>query len=224
MGTFSSDVGNWLKITIMESKIMRASELIMYVGKKLIKDFNLDDEQRKAIYEQVFYIISGNDKMAEFGHKKGKGVLLIGDIGVGKTIMMRLMQVVFKDSARKFRWVNCMDFRDMLEEGMKPSDIKVMYGKDLKCDLYIDDLGLGQVEHNKYGNVFNIVAEILFERDELFVNDGFLTHLSSNVPTSVNKEQPTTVRSLERLYGDRVLDRIVQLTNLIIWPGKSLRG
>lgn len=138
--------------------------------------------------------------------------------------MMRTFQVLFRETARRFRWVNCLDFKDMLEDDLKPSEIKFMYGKAFKCDLYIDDLGLGQTDFRKYGNVTNIIAEILFERDELFVAEGWRTHLSSNIPTTVHPSLPPEVKSLERLYGDRVLDRIKQLDNLIQWTGKSLRG
>lgn len=208
----------------MEAEKITGSEIIMQIGKKIYPGFNLDDPYRRSIYEQMFYILSGNDKVQSFGHKKDRGALLLGDIGVGKTIMMKTMQTAFKDTPRRFMWVNCLAFKDMLDEGMKPVEIKFLYGKSLKCDLYIDDLGLGQVEYRDYGNVTNVVGEILFERDELFISDGYLTHMSSNIPTTVPAESGPAKKSLERLYGDRVLDRMKQMNNLIVWKGKSLRG
>ncbi len=208
----------------MEQKRILGSQAILEVGKKLYPNrFNLDDPERRRIYEQVFYLFTDSDRVSQFGIKKGKGILLIGDIGVGKTAMMKTMQVLFRETDRRFRWVNCMDFKDMLEDGMTSTEIKNMYGKNFKCDLYIDDLGLGRADFNKYGNVTNIIAEILFERDQLYVEEGYLTHLSSNIPTTVKPEAPVTDKSIERMYGDRVLDRIKQMCNLIIWTGKSLR-
>lgn len=208
---------------MVEHKIIRGSEAIIDVGRKIFPGFNLDEDERRRHYQEMFYLLTGNDQVEQFGLKKGKGALLLGSLGVGKTIMMRVMQVIFKDSERKFKWVNCLSFKDMLEEGMTTVDIKNLYGKNLKQDLYIDDLGLGQVDYKSYGNVTNIIAEILFERDELFVMENFLTHLSSNVPTTVPADA-LDKKSIEKMYGDRILDRIKQMCNLIEWKGKSLRG
>lgn len=209
---------------MVEQKIIRGSDAVIDIGRKIFPGFNLDDLERKRHYQELFYLLTGNDQVLNLGLKKGKSVLLLGDIGVGKTIMMKVMQILFKDSDRKFKWVNCLDFKDMLEDGLKPSEIKMMYGKNLKQDLYIDDLGLGQADHRSYGNVTNIIAEIIFERDELYVMENFLTHFSSNVPTTVPADQPGDKKSIERLYGDRALDRIKQMANVIVWQGKSLRG
>lgn len=207
----------------MVAKFLTGSEIIQAVGKSLYPDFDLSEPERRKIYEQVFYLFTDNRKMVDFGLVPGKGLLLIGNIGVGKTMMMKTMQVVLRESPRRFRWVNCLEFKDMLEDQMKPSEIKEMYGRGLKCDLYIDDLGLGRSDFNRFGNVTNIISEILFERDELFVSDGYRTHLSSNVPTTVKSDAPPEVKSLERMYGDRILDRMKQMCNQIIWTGKSLR-
>lgn len=207
----------------MTGQIQTGSQAILEVGGKLFPGFNLDDPERRRMYERVFYLFTDNDKLADFGMKKGKSLLMLGDIGVGKTVLMKTMQVLFRDTTRKFRWVNCLEFKDMLEQGMTSAEIKSMYGKAFKCDLYIDDLGLGRADFNKYGNVTNIISEVLFERDELFVSEGWRTHLSSNVPTTVPKDSPGDVKSIERMYGDRVLDRIKQMCNLIQWTGKSLR-
>lgn len=208
---------------MVEQKIIRGSDAIIDVGLKLFKGFNLDDPDRRRHYQEMFYLLTGNDQVKEFGLKKDKGALLLGHLGVGKTMMMRVMQILFKDTPRRFKWVSCLTFKDLLEEGMSAVEIKSLYGKGLKQDLYIDDLGLGQVDYKSFGNVTNIIAEILFERDELFVLENILTHLSSNIPTTVPLEQHDK-KSLEKLYGDRILDRIKQMCNLIEWKGKSLRG
>jgi DNA replication protein DnaC len=207
----------------MDAKITTGSQGITEIGRKLFPGFNLEDPARKSMYEGIFYSLTDNAKMSGFGLVKGKGILLVGNIGVGKSVMMRTMQVAFKDTPRRFRWINCLQFKDMLEQGMTGAEIKGQYGKALKCDLYIDDLGLGQADYRAFGNVTNIIAEILFERDELFVAEGFRTHLSSNMPTTVPKETPADKKSIERMYGDRILDRIIQMCNLITWAGKSLR-
>lgn len=207
----------------MQGQIQTGSDAIMQVGEKLFPGFSIADEDRRRIYEKIFYLFADSDKVAGFGLRKEKGIFLVGDIGVGKTVLMKTMQVLFRETERKFRWVNCLAFKDMLEEGMTAAEIKTMYGRSFKCDLYIDDLGLGKSDYNKYGNVTNIISEIIFERDELYVSENFRTHLSSNIPTTVSSSVLPEVKSIERMYGDRILDRIKQMCNLIQWTGKSLR-
>jgi DNA replication protein DnaC len=212
----------------MEQTVKSGAAAIMHLGRLLHEDFNLDDKLRREIYEQAYYIFSGNPLAeSKFDQKTHKGLLLIGDIGVGKTTLMRILQKLFKDTERKFRWVTAMDIKNMLEEGLKPAEILEMYGKTFHQDLYVDDIGLGQATFKQWGNVSNIISELIFERDELFVTSKwrYRTHFSSNIKTTINDEEKKNGKtSIELLYGDRALDRLIQMTNLIIWPGKSLRG
>jgi DNA replication protein DnaC len=208
---------------VMDQPVIRSGrDAIMYIGRQICPQFNLNDERRREMYQAVYYLLVGSDLLvSRFGMQKNKGVLMVGDIGVGKSLLMEVMHRLFKDTERRFKYVNCLQIKDMLEEGASPTEIKSWYGKDLKCDLYIDDLGIGQTVHKKFGNVTNIVAEIIFERDHLFVHENFLTHFSSNLPTSSDDK---TVATIEMMYGDRCLDRLIQMTNLFEWTGKSLRG
>lgn len=210
----------------METTFKTIREAIFYTGRKFKYDFNLDDPERLLNYRKVFHCLTGSDQCAELGIKPDKGILQIGHKGVGKTMMMRIMQVIFKNTERRFKWVKVTDIADLLKsKAMTEMDVKEMYGRGLKCDLYIDDLGFGNADVKIWSNEINIIAEILFERDELFVLEGYRTHLSSNIPTTVPADEAPNVRSLERLYGDRILDRIKQMTNLIVWQSKtSLRG
>lgn len=211
----------------MNTHVMSGSEMILQVGRKLYPHmgFNLDTPETRQMYEKMFYILTENhDKLSLHNLKPRKGILLQGNIGVGKSIMMRVMQTLFRDSPRAFKWINCIEFNDMLQGGVDPSEIKERYGRKLMHDLYIDDLGMGGGDMKRFGNVTNIVAEILFERDELLLSHGILTHCSSNTPKIVPADSPPELKSLERMYGDRILDRMKQMMNNIIWTGKSLRG
>ena len=80
-------------------------------------------------------------------------------------------------------------------------------------DLYIDDIGVA-VDVKRYGNTVNIITEILMERYNLFINSGFKTHLSSNLLTSVLNESNSV--TLKSVYGARILDRIIEMTSVVI--------
>lgn len=188
---------------------MRVSEIITTLGKDFNKNFSIEKEPLFSKYKEVYSILS----------KGEKGVLLVGSIGSGKSMMMRVMQRLFKDTENRFRWINSSDLKDLIEE-VGVSKIKEMYGKGLKMDLYIDEIG-SSLSSKHYGNSINIISEIIYERNDLYVMSGIKTHFSSNIsPTSNNKSMET----LSSIYGERCYDRMVEMCELISWKSKSLRN
>jgi DNA replication protein DnaC len=199
-----------------EKTVKKGSEAINIIGVELYgKKFSIADkvtyENYKSCYESF---------VKSLFEQTDKGVLVVGGIGAGKTAMMRIMQRLFKDTERKFLWINAYDLKDMAEV-YTTSEIKMSYGSDLKCDLYIDDIGFS-MDVKRYGNTVNIITEILMERYELFVSSGFRTHLSSNIPTFI-KNNTEKIPTLENVYGERVLDRIKEMCDLITFKGESKR-
>lgn len=198
---------------------MTGSEAITQVGLALYGEgFNVEEEPRRSIYRQVYEkflrgLHSPNDE---------KGVLLIGNIGVGKSALMRVFQRLFINSPRQFRRISAPELVRMLDE-YSSGELLDRYGKTLLCDLYIDDIGLENSEFKRYGNGTNIVAEIIFERHELFVTSGYKTHFSTNIPLTVNRDKFPNLNTLTDLYGNRLTDRLTEMTETIIWKGNSLR-
>lgn len=197
---------------------MTGSEAIKILGNKLYTGFDIDSEPQNSIYKKTYEnFISGLNE-----ENSGKGILLIGQIGVGKTAMMKIMQKLFKESARCFKWLTCNDLIEMMEH-YTVSEIKSYYGKDLKMDLYIDDVGMGNATYSKFGNTTNIISEILLERYDLFVKEKFKTHISSNRPTALDKTKYPDIITLEDMFGQRVVDRLREMCEVIVWKGESLR-
>lgn len=206
----------------METTFKSIKEAVFYTGRKFHRDFSLEDPERNLMYRKAFHCLSGSELCKELGVNPDKGLLQIGAKGTGKTVMMRVMQVLFKNTERRFKWVDVFTISDLLKSKvMDEVEIKERFGRGLKCDLYIDDIGFGNPNLKIYTNEVNILAEILYERDELFVLEGFRTHMSSNIPTTTKDAND---KSLESLFGDRILDRMGQMTNLLVWQQKdSLR-
>lgn len=194
------------------------SEAINIIGKKLVEDFSIDKEPHYSVYKQVYEnLIRSLDNTT-----RHKGVIIIGSIGVGKTMLMKVIQKLFKETERRFVWVNGYEFKDLLDDDYTVPEIKQMYGKSLRSDLYIDDVGMNGADYKKFGNSVNIISDILIERYELFLSEGFRTHLSSNLPTYL-KDNPANLPTLEKIYGARVFDRIKEMCDLITIQGNSLR-
>jgi DNA replication protein DnaC len=197
---------------------MRGSEAIRLIGEELYPGFSIDEEPRRSIYQRVY------EKVLRSLHQdsREKGLLLIGGVGVGKSLLMRVFQRLLLNTPRRFRRVTAPDLVRMLDD-TSAMDLLERYGRTLLCDLYIDDIGLENSDFKRYGNGTNIVAEIVFDRYELFLTHGYKTHFTSNIPLTVDKEKYPGLATLTDLYGVRFADRLTEMTETIIWKGNSLR-
>lgn len=197
--------------------MVTGSQAVKFIGNSLYKDFDIDSEPTysmyKKVYEQLLRGISDN---------KAKGLLLIGHKGVGKTALMRIMQKLFMESPAKFKKVNASELKLMIEE-YPATEIMSMYGKACTTDLYIDDLSSLTGTSQRYGNYINIISEIIYERNELFINEGIRTHLSSNMSTKLDKTIFPDSVTLSDVYGERIVDRLKEMCDIHIWTGESLR-
>jgi len=202
---------------MVEEKIkLTGADKIKIIGNELYgESFSIDNKQTYEIYKKVYERL-----MIGLKRKKSKSVFITGSIGIGKTAMMKVIQRLFKDTQRRFKWVSGYELKD-LSETLTIMEIKSLYGAGLKCDLYIDDIGFS-IDVKRYGNTVNIISEIIMDRYELFISSGFKTHISSNITASI-KNNEKNIPTIERLYGARVLDRIKEMCDLIIWDGESLR-
>lgn len=199
----------------MENTNKSISEAIMIIGTKLYGEtFSLENEIVKDAYKKVYNILK-KDKT-----KRNKGICIIGEIGAGKTAMMKVYQRLLKDTPMRFKLVNGYDLRD-LSELYTTEQIKDSYGGGYFGDLYIDDIGFASGV-KRYGNDVNLIRDILIERYDLFISSGFRTHVSSNLVVALKndiKEVPT----LQKLYGERVIDRLKEMCELITFKGESQR-
>ncbi len=139
------------------------------------------------------------DEVAEWlSDNKGRGLLLYGNVGQGKTVLSRLaIPAIFLKSARKV--VNVYNI-DEMNAGIE--EIKT------KRIISLDDIGTETIV-NDFGNKRNAFAEIMDNAEKT----GQLVIISTNL----GKDQ------LIEKYGDRVFDRILATTKRVVFRGESLR-
>jgi hypothetical protein len=194
---------------------MTGKEAIVCVGKIIEPDFSIDSEELENAYKAVY----GAFVQGVYEGARSKGVMLIGAVGCGKTVCSKIMHRLFRDSNSRFLYKRGAEINDLIET-MPLAEIKQIFGVGLKCDLYIDDFGVNDADGKKYGNTISVMGELIFDRYELFVNEGYRTHISTNLlPESINPEY----RTIRKVFGDRVYDRISQMTTPIVFTNKSLR-
>ncbi len=203
-------------------EIKTGREGILYYGKELYGDkFNLNIPQDQEVYKLVYYNFLGGETATRIGADPSKGIFLSGRTGVGKSALFRIFQKMFLGTKRQFRKVTSKQLMDdAMDRQIGEQWVHEFYGKLMLDDLYIDDVGVGQADMNKYGNWMNVIADLIHERYELWVNHGIRTHISTNLPTTASPGIP----SFENNFGERALDRMVEMTKFIDWKGESKRG
>ncbi|KKK83059.1 hypothetical protein LCGC14_2797200, partial [marine sediment metagenome] len=156
----------------------------------------VDDENKEAI-NQLFYFLNNS---VLFKGDPIKGVLMIGAIGGGKTVLMESFIDIFNEVSGKI--VTLINSKDLV-------DIQKRYGFDYlnRRPLFIDDIGKEQTIINTYGTVSKPMEDLINDR----YKSAGLTFGTSNLKL---EDMP---------YNKHTIDRMKQMFNVIILPGKTRR-
>ena len=190
---------------------------IRYAESK-VPNFTVDATNQPVLEAVLAYFVRDDLWCQKLELNPQKGLLLLGPVGCGKTTTLQLF------APERFRLVATRDIaRKYLSEGLSALEAygaksyhskHLGYGPVLQYDQPItycfDDLGVEQ-NAKLYGNDCNVMAEILLDRYEQFVQRGMVTHLTTNL----------NAQEIERLYGDRVRSRLREMFNLICFPPEA---
>lgn len=179
------------------------------------------DKAREELYYTLWLYFKQSKDFEKGDRKLYKGIMLRGAIGCGKTMAMRAFQHLGGVSSFKIIATTHI-VRDLHKDGMgvidkygresfRPGDIGEL--KRVPVDLCLDDLGLEDTNSKIYGNSANVIADILTDRYEAFIEHGMLTHATTNL----------NAESLQTIYGARVRNRLKEMVNIINVEGQSLR-
>lgn len=179
------------------------------------------DQYSEPNFSLLCMYFSGSEKMLEAGYSLNKGLCLMGGVGVGKTTLMRMfvsnqVQSFLIRSSRELA-------NDFAKHGY--AEIEKYYGT-LTCENFFfdpynfnghkelgicfDDLGSENTTKN-YGNETSVVSEIILSRyDKLNMNRN-MTHITTNLLPD----------EIEKKYGTRVMDRIKEMFNCVVYPGNT---
>lgn len=129
---------------------------------------------------------------------QGRGLLMIGKCGLGKTIIGKyILPYLIRDSCKKV--VNVFSAQEL---NNKPDEILNYH------IVYIDDIGTENVS-NIYGNKRIPFMELCDAAEQ----KGKLLICSTNL----------TIAELKEKYGERTVDRLRAITKVVSFKGKSLR-
>jgi DNA replication protein DnaC len=197
----------------MHTHTVKGSIAVEYYGKKLVgEDFSLNEPAIREMYQNLFFYFSGS---AQTTLDRRKSIMLIGNLGVGKSILMRVMNLIFTS----FKYVHAKRGIERMFKEFGEVEVQKNFGYDFKGDLLIDDVGTEGAELFLYKNKINLVGQLLLERYDLWLETTYQgkeikTHITTNLSTD----------TLGDLYGERNYDRFKEMFNVVVWTGASFRG
>ncbi len=203
-------------------KIWSAKELLDYCRGFYFKRFNkmFDvDENNAALIKQLSLYFSGDKEFEKGNYSLSKGIMIMGNVGTGKTEIMKYFQ---KNKKCCFSVVSVIDVAD--EFSYYKDEIDDVYSTPIKKPLHdpdvffqpeigycFDDLGTEEVKNN-YGNKKNVMADVLMAiyNKKTFSKFHITTNLSS-------KEE------IEAKYGTKINSRLGEMFNVFVLSGLDRR-
>jgi DNA replication protein DnaC len=144
-----------------------------------------------------------------------KGILLMGNVGCGKTSLMHILrnfsQESFKPIIKSCREIS-IEFGHKGYETIAKYSINAFHPYSSVPRIYcFDDLGLETIV-TLWGDKWNVMVEILLSRYNLFISYKMITHATTNLNGN----------ELEDIYGNRLRSRMRAMFNLISFdPGTT---
>lgn len=187
-------------------------------GRKLYGErYSIEDIDRPPVLRLLCYFLKDKAVAMHGGIDLNKGLLITGPIGCGKTAIMNILCSLCEGTGKP-SIIKCRELSfEFSEHGYS------VVGKYSKQSYYqfkglpfqprvmcFDDLGL-EPQASYWGIHCQIMAEVLLSRYEFFVEDGMITHVTTNLNT----------KELEEIYGNRIRSRFRQMFNLISFHQES---
>ena len=171
-------------------------------GKLLFgKKFRIHEGDKEILMKLCSYFIRDKAYCKKNKIDPGKGILLSGPVGCGKTSLMKLLRHL-GPLQRPYEMIPCRNVTFGFN-GLGYKTIEDFGNTKFFC---FDDLGIEPMGRH-YGKDCNVMGEVLLSRYELFTQTK--GKIKTHATTNLNAEE------LEERYGNRVRSRMRELFNLI---------
>jgi len=181
-----------------------AKKLWMILGNRVLADpkakYTVDNQNKAVITEIIKWIIM--DK--SFKGDLNKGIWLSGDIGTGKTMILKILCEFMMYADKIVAQYSALDVNNIFEE-RSPEKNRLFVSP-----LFIDDLGTEQPVINVYGTHTRPIYELLNKR---YLDRRFLMFVTTNLSPA----------QIEERYGDRIRNRVKEMFNVMRMQGESRR-
>lgn len=196
-------------------------ELIEYSHQFFIERFDSKfeiDEENKHIIRELSKYFSNDPDFNKGSYSLKKGIMLMGNVGTGKSWLMSFFQ---KNKKRCFTIKSCNDISD--DYLVYKEETEKIYSTPIEKPLHdpavffqkhigycFDDLGTEQSK-NSFGNKKDVMADILFA---IYNKKDFEKF---HITTNLNE------KDLQERYGSRLYSRFNEMFNVFVYNGKDRR-
>lgn len=207
----------WTYAEMHEAALRRANELVRLTGHK---EYILDDSNRNVFHLLCQYF-TADPAFEQAGHSLKKGILLLGNVGVGKTDILRAFEF---NRVQCFQTITCGEVSAMVKDkganywdtytGFIPGHGGTdRYFLQPNIGWLFDDLG---TEHpvTDYGTKIDPLAAIIHER---YKRKEKIPFSSMHLTTNLNGDM------IEQRYDLRIRSRIREMFNVITLGGSDRR-
>jgi len=210
-----SDINIVNSLKTIEIDVNDCKNAVKLILEKYCDGFTFDDNLSELYTNGVKYFTG-----QECDWDLKKGLMIIGNVGTGKSLFMKAMQI-FTGYITKVNRFNIYTSRqvmnDFLVNGYESFD-KYLFNENTSAQknpyhIAIDDIGRMDENVMNFGTKKNVIQEILADRYEIYKSHGKLTFVTTNL----NSEK------LEEYYGEWIRSRAREMFNIIKITGKDKR-
>lgn len=198
-------------------------QLIAYCQKFYFMRFRqhfIIDQYNKGLIEKLALYFTGDTEFNKPGYSLDRGILIMGNVGRGKTELMKFFQ---KNKKRCYTVIPCSTVAD--EYLVYKDEIEKVYSSGIEKPLHdpsvffqkhigycFDDLGTEE-NKNAFGNKKNVLADIIMAIYNKKDFEKF--HITTNLDIDE--------KEFEQRYGTRVVSRFKEMFNVFILDGTDRR-
>jgi len=216
-----------LKKTLITPKAYNLKEEKMIVkaiaDSNVKKDIFVFDNYNSAVFTSLIRYFNGDPDFEKGGLSLHKGLLIAGNIGSGKSIMMKIFKeycfrrkldhqfrIVFSDTIPDKFARHGYDGINLYTENSHMNNYGVYTLNPI--NLCIDDLGVEKETVKHFGSEETVIEKVLVSRYNLF-QEGYLSHATTNLDAKMIRNK----------YGDRIYSRMKEMFNFIVLKGEDRR-